>query len=272
MAERVIEEKKYNRSSIRITEVDSLKGSTNSMTAERLFYLRNAGVTLKNVKVNINGDLLTTESGAFYYSKGNIRTNVSMGGFSGGMKRVLAGNVTQEAVIKPEYTGNGEVVLEPSFKHFKIVELKNTSLIVNKGIYYCSLGNISVGVAQTGGIMENTLGGDGMFQTRISGTGLVVLSIPVPHEEIVVYELNNESLRVDGNFFILRDASLKYKLTGSANTGLGSILSDEGFVADISGSGVVWLAPTAPVYSQLEWGSIKNIDGSNKNNSYNKGR
>lgn len=270
MDERIIEEKRYNRSSVIISELSDLKGSTNSVTAERLFYLRNSGVSLKTVKIKLNGDKLTTESGAFYYSRGNIQSKVDMGGISGGMKRVISGKVTGEAVVKPEYYGNGEVVLEPSFKHFKIVELNNTSLIVNKGIYYCSVGNIDIGVAQTGDTAANVLGGDGMFQTRISGTGLAVLNIPVPREEIVSYNLDNESLRIDGNFFILRDARLKYRLSGSSSSGLGSILSDEGFLADISGSGIVWLAPTAPIYDQLKWGHVENIGNSRKNNTYNK--
>ena len=39
-------------------------------------------------------------------------------------------------------------------------------------------------------------GGEGWFQTKISGTGLWMLAIPTPLAEVLKYELKNKSCRL----------------------------------------------------------------------------
>ena len=38
----------------------------------------------------------------------------------------------------------GEVWLEPSFKHYILLELKNEEIIVDKGMFYCCSGGVDV--------------------------------------------------------------------------------------------------------------------------------
>ena len=60
------------------------------------------------------------------------------------------------------------------------------------------------------------LGKEGLFQTRIAGTGIAVLYSPVPHKEIQRQDLVNEKLWVDGNFVLMRSESVSFrKLTDS---------------------------------------------------------
>lgn len=53
-------------------------------------------------------------------------------------------------------------------------------------------------------------GGEGLFQTKIEGTGIIALEIPVPQDEILKYELTGDRLQVDGNFAILRSGNIKF--------------------------------------------------------------
>ena len=58
-------------------------------------------------------------------------------------------------------------------------------------------------------------------------------------------------LRVDGNFAVLRSASLQFTVERSAKSLLGSAVSGEGLVNVYRGTGSVWLAPTIKVYSTI---------------------
>jgi uncharacterized protein (AIM24 family) len=62
--------------------------------------------------------------------------------------------------------------------------------------------------------------------------------------EVSVIELNNDVLKVDGNFAILWSGSLSQTVERSGRTLLGSAASGEGLVNTFRGTGVVWLATT----------------------------
>ena len=71
--------------------------------------------------------------------------------------------------------------------------------------------NISVGV----------FGGEGLFQTQVKGSGVVVLYSPVLANEVQKIELDNEKLSVDGNFALLRTAEIDFKAEKVVRPGLG---------------------------------------------------
>lgn len=91
----------------------------------------------------------------------------------------------------------------------------------------------------------------GLFQTTISGNGIAVILSPVPSEELLMIDLNNETLSVDGNFVLMRTASLSYTIGKSGKGWISTALSGEGFFHTFKGTGKVWLAPTQSVYKTL---------------------
>lgn len=265
----VLESKTYNGNTVQIIEMDELKGSATKNVSEKLFFYRQSGIKLKMVEIEMTGNSkLTVESGAFYYSKGNIHSNVDIGGAVGVTKKIFGAAMTGESTFKPEYTGRGLVVLEPSFQHFRIIPLNNASITVNKGMYYCSLGDIKVSTHFVTNPSAAILGSEGLTQTRISGTGLAVLQIPVPRDEVIEYKLNNESIKIDGNFCILRETQLKYTVEPSSSTIAGTLVNNEGLIVNISGSGIVWVAPTAPIYGRLQWEEAQDIKNYGMNSKY----
>ena len=75
----------------------------------------------------------------------------------------------------------------------------------------------------------------------------------VPMAEIDMIDLYNDTLKVDGNFAVLRfSSSLDFTVRRSAKTLIGSAVSGEGLVNVYRGTGQVWLAPTIKVYKTLE--------------------
>jgi len=226
-------------------------------------------MSLKMVKVTLKNSGLVTESGALYFHKGNIEAVSNIGGVGGLAKKLIKSKLSNESTFKPLYKGTGEIFLEPSFSHYIIMNLENESIVVDKGIFYCCEEGMEIGVATQKNLSSGLLGGEGWFQTQISGTGIVVLEIPVPMEEVLKYELDNERMQVDGNFALLRSGSVNFSVQRSSKQLLGSMTSGEGLLHTFEGTGQVWLAPTQPVYNLLKHRGIPQMGtaGKNINNS-----
>ena len=68
-----------------------------------------------------------------------IRDRVSGVTLGNALGKLVRGAVTGEQMAQPEYSGTGLLVLEPSFKHFLVLELAaNESIIVDDGMFYCA--------------------------------------------------------------------------------------------------------------------------------------
>ena len=132
------------------------------------------------------------------------------------------------------------------------MELDNDSIIVDKGLFFCCSAEIDLKAVSQKNVSSAVLGGEGIFQIELKGSGIVVLELIVPESEIVPYELKNgEELKVDGNFAIARTSGVSFSVTKSDKSLLSSAINGEGLLNTFKGEGTVWLAPTAPMYNRL---------------------
>ena len=262
----VLDAKNYNNATFEILEIDSLEGARSAGTAMQLFFAKQQGLKMRQIRIQLNGTAIKTEAGALYYHFGNIQSRTNAGGVTGFIGKSIKGALTQESGIKPEYGGVGTVYLEPSFSHYLLVMLENESIIVDKSLFYCCNSEIAVEPFMQKNISSAMLGGEGLFQIRLSGTGIVVLEIPVPVSELHEIQLfPGQVLKVDGNFAIMRDASVNFEVTRSDKTLIGSAVNGEGLLNSFSTQtgGKVWLAPTAPLYKKMAYGMSISNKGSN---------
>lgn len=203
------------------------------------------------VKITLENDTVRTEAGAMYYMKGGIEmAKADMGGIGGIFKSMMSG----ESIVRPTYEGTGELYLEPSYGVFTIVDLAGEEWILDKGAYYASEMSVEVGI-YTNKAISGLFSGEGFFQTKVSGSGKVVIASQGPLEEV---ELNNDKLVVDGRFAVARTGNLEFRVQKAAKGLFSSVISGEGFVNTFTGTGKVLLAPVPHRFSYLEgqFGSI----------------
>ncbi|WP_304340950.1 AIM24 family protein [Metaclostridioides mangenotii] len=252
---RVLESYSDGRSEFEILEYDKLEGATDPLMAMALHFSKEAGLKGRQVKIKLNNSSIKTESGALYYYKGQISSDAKIGGVGGFFKKSISGALTNESAMKPQYTGTGEVYLEPSFKHYMVMELDNDSLVVDKGTFYCCSDTIEVRTFAQKNVSSALLGGEGIFQIELKGSGTVILELYVPKNEIIAYEIKRgEELKVDGNFALARTSGVNFAVTKSDKSLVGSMLNGEGLLNTFTGEGTVWLAPTQPMYQSLSFG------------------
>lgn len=236
---------------VEILEYKELLGSSDVRTAELLYFTTKAGAKLKMVRIRLSGSKIRVEPGSLYFMKGQLEMKTSTGGgMLKGMKRKF---LSGESFFVNEIHGIGEVYLEPTFGHFLLQKInpQNPGLICDKGMFYAGAGNLNISAKMQGKLSAGLFGGEGWFQTHMTGEGVAILYVPVPKEEIMRYTLNDEKLSVDGNFALMRDDTLQFKVEKSSKGIMGSLVSGEGLLQTFSGRGNVWIAPTQGVYEKL---------------------
>ncbi|MBZ9750092.1 AIM24 family protein [Deinococcus sp. HMF7604] len=192
------------------------------------------------------------EPGALQYLRGDLDMQAVNAGGGSGLGGFLRGAVTAaatgEGLYKTAYKGSGILYTEPTRLHLLLGELRGESLIVDDGAFVACVGDVQVGRHINHGFAQAVGSGEGRVQPKLSGSGLFALQSPVPPEEFQVLELNNETLKVDGNLVVAYTDGLEFKVERSARGLLGSGKTGEGFVQAYRGTGRVWLAPTLPLH------------------------
>ena len=254
-----------NDSKFQILEYNNLDGATDVETAFGLNVIKESGIKLKQVRIILDDSAVKLEPGTLSYMKGNIDIKNKVGGVLGLGKKFISSKLTNETVIKPTYSGSGEIFLEPSFGHFALLELENDEIIVDDGLFYACEEGVDVGASIQRNVSAAFLGNEGLYQTRIEGSGIVVLEVPVPESEIFKCILINDTLKVDGNFAILRTGNIEYSVEKSSKSIIESAANGEGFINVYRGCGEVWLIPTKSVYKDLKINGLAEMSKSQRN-------
>jgi len=237
-----------------LLEYHELHGNGTPGSAEQLYTLNRSGARLRQLRIRLNNDAVRTEPGALQFLRGNIemQSDTGTGGGVGGLLRgAIAAARTGETLFKPMYKGVGELYLEPSFHHYWLMEIKDETFYADQGLFACCEDSVSVGAHKVESFSARMAGGEGRYQTKISGSGVIVLSIPVALNEIIPIQLNNETLQVDGSFALLRTGDVHFTVEKASNSYVGAVTSGEGLLQTFRGTGTVWLAPTLPVYEKM---------------------
>ena len=140
-------------------------------------------------------------------------------------------------------------------------------------MFYCAQGSVSVKVISQRNLSSAVAGGESFFQQQLTGPGIVILESTVPMSEVDIIDLENDTLKVDGNFAVLRSSTLDFTVERSAKTLMGSAVSGEGLVNVYRGTGQVCLAPTIKVYDTLDLAQMLGLSSTksmNMNTSHSK--
>ncbi len=234
-----------------VVQYRTLQGSDDLVVAEKIFLVNQANVHAKMIRVTLSKHELLIEPGALYFMKGHLQLESSVqGGLAQGLMRKF---MSGESLFQSKIRGTGEVYLEPTFGHYLLFNIEDDALIFDKGVFCCASAGISVSAKMQQNISSSLFGGEGLFQTQVKGTGIVVLNSPVPESELIVYELAaGEKLSVDGNFAFVRTAGVSFQAEKSGKSLFQSVTSGEALLQTFTGPGIVWLAPTQGIYDKIK--------------------
>ena len=211
-----------------------------------LAYFCNAmNVRKRQVVCDVSKSNITVQAGAMQWTAGDVKATTGLKGVGDFFSKTIRGSVTGESAIKPEYTGNGTLVLEPTYKHILLLDLSswNGSIVLDDGLFLACESSLKHKAVARSNFSSAVAGGEGLFNLGITGHGVICLESDCPREELVEIELDNDVLKVDGNMAIAWSGSLDFTVERSGKTLMGSAASGEGLVNVYRGTGKVLLAP-----------------------------
>ena len=219
--------------------------SVNPATAITQYYAAQMNVRKRQALIELKGDEYVTSAGAMQWMLGNVESVTDVKGVGDFLGKALKGSVTKESAVKPKYRGNGMLMLEPTYKHLLIEDISNwgSGMVLDDGMFLACEAKVKNDVIMRSNLSSAILGNQGLFSLRLSGNGLAILESPVPREELIEIELENDVIKIDGNMAVAWSDTLNFTVEKSGKSLLGSAVSAEGFVNVYRGSGKILLAP-----------------------------
>ncbi len=209
------------------------------------YYCNEMNVRKRQVVCDLSQSNITVQAGAMQWMAGDVKATTGIKGVGDFLGKSLRGSVTGESAIKPEYTGSGTLVLEPTYKHILLIDTAdwNGSIVLDDGLFLACESKLKHKAVARSNFSSAVAGGEGLFNLGIQGNGILCLESKCPREELVEIELQNDVLKVDGNFAIAWSGSLDFTVERSGKSLIGSAASGEGLVNVYRGTGKVLLAP-----------------------------
>lgn len=219
--------------------------SVNHSTAQAAYYASEMNVRRRQVVCDVSLSDITVQAGAMQWMVGDVKATTGLKGVGDFFGKALRGKVTNESAIKPEYTGTGKLVLEPTYKHILLIDVDdwNGSMVIEDGLFLACDSELKHKAVMRSNFSSAAMGGEGLFNLGLSGGGVVALESYVPREELIEIELENDELKIDGNMAIAWSGSLEFTVERSGKTLMGSAASGEGLVNVYRGTGKVLMAP-----------------------------
>lgn len=184
------------------------------------YYCNEMNVRKRQVICDVTKSNITTQAGAMQWTVGNVNATTGVKGVGDLFGKALRGSVTGESAIKPEYTGNGTLVLEPTYKHILLVDVAdwNGSIVLDDGLFLACESTLKHKTVMRSNLSSAALGNEGLFNLGIQGNGILCLESVCPKEELVEITLQDDVLKVDGNMAIAWSGSLNFTVERSGKS------------------------------------------------------
>ena len=230
--------------------------SVSPMNAMNEYFMSKMGVRRRQVVIDIDKDhSAIIQAGAMQWMGGNVRATSGVKGIGDFLGKAIKGAVTKETAVKPEYVGEGCLVLEPTYKYIILADIGkwgSAGMTIEDGMFLACDANVKSKVVARKNLSSAVLGSEGLFNLSLQGNGVAALESNVPEDELIEVILENDELKIDGNLAVCWSSNLEFTVERSTKTLVGSAVSGEGLVNVYRGTGRVLMCPVAPTASLFE--------------------
>ena len=230
--------------------------SVSPMNAMNEYFMSKMNVRRRQVVIDIDKDhSAIIQAGAMQWMGGNVQATSGVKGIGDFLGKALKGAVTKETAVKPEYVGEGCLVLEPTYKYIILVDIGkwgSAGMTIEDGMFLACDANVKSKVVARKNLSSSVLGSEGLFNLSLQGNGVAALESNVPEDELIEVILENDELKIDGNLAVCWSSNLEFTVERSTKTLVGSAVSGEGLVNVYRGTGRVLMCPVEPTASLFE--------------------
>ena len=216
-------------------------------SAATAFYCAQMNVRKRQLVCDLSKAEVTIQAGAMQWMLGNVNATTGIKGVGDFLGKAVRGKATGESAIKPEYTGDGLLVLEPTYRHLILMDAAQWggSVVLDDGLFLACESTLQHKAVMRSNFSSAVAGGEGLFNLSLNGSGIFCIESDCPKEELIEITLQNDVLKIDGNYAIAWSNSLNFTVERSGKSLIGSAASGEGLVNVYRGTGKVLMMPTA---------------------------
>ena len=230
--------------------------SVSPMNAMNEYFMSKMNVRRRQVGIDIDKDhSAVIQAGSMQWMGGNVQATSGVNGLGDFLGKALKGAVTKETAVKPEYVGEGCLILEPTYKYIILADIGkwgSAGMTIEDGMFLACDANVKSKVVARKNLSSAVLGSEGLFNLSLQGNGIAALESNVPEDELIEVILENDELKIDGNLAVCWSSNLEFTVERSTKTLVGSAVSGEGLVNVYRGTGRVLMCPVAPTTSLFE--------------------
>jgi len=216
-------------------------------TATTAYFASQMNVRKRQVVCDLSKSEITVQAGAMQWMLGDVTATTGVKGVGDLVGKAFRGKVSGESAIKPEYTGNGIVTLEPTYKHLMLIDMADWggSIVLDDGLFLACESSLKHKTVMRSNFSSALAGNEGLFNMSLNGSGIICLESHCPKEELVEIAMKNDVLKIDGNYAVAWSGDLAFTVERSGKSLIGSAASGEGLVNVYRGTGKVLMMPTA---------------------------
>ena len=151
--------------------------SVSPLSAQQAYFASEMNVRRRQVICDLSKAKVTVQAGAMQWMAGNVNATTGVKGVGDLLGKAVRGKVTGESAIKPEYTGDGTLVLEPTYKYILLEDLAawNGSIVLDDGLFLACDSALKHKAVMRSNLSSALAGNEGLFNLGISGNGVVCL-------------------------------------------------------------------------------------------------
>lgn len=214
----------------------------NAMTA---YFAAEMNVRKRQLVCDLSKADVTIQAGAMQWMLGDVKAATGVKGVGDLFGKAIRGSVTGESAIKPEYVGSGLLVLEPTYKHLVLLDAAEWGggVVLDDGMFLACESSLKHKAVMRSNPSSVVAGGEGLFNLSLNGNGVFCIESDCPYEELIEITLDNDVLKIDGNFAVAWSRGLDFTVERSGKSLIGSAASGEGLVNVYRGTGKVLMMP-----------------------------
>lgn len=221
--------------------------SVSPQTAVTAFFSVQMNIKKRQLVCDLSKAKVTIQAGSMQWMLGNVNATTGIKGVGDFLGKAVRGKASGESAIKPEYTGDGILVLEPTYKYLILMNAADWGggVVLDDGLFLACESSLQHKAVMRSNLSSAVAGGEGLFNLSLNGSGVFCIESECPREELIEISLQNDVLKVDGNYAIAWSRSLDFTVERSGKSLIGSAASGEGLVNVYRGTGKVLMMPTA---------------------------
>lgn len=215
-------------------------------SAQKAYYASRMNVRKRQLIARLSEEnAVRIQAGRMQMMVGTVRAVTDIRSAGKFLKQLAGAAVTKETAVKPVYSGEGYLVLEPTYNYILLEDLEDweNEMVIEDGMFLACDDTVQLSVTARANLSSAVFGGEGLFNTTMLGPGVVALESPVPADELFVLELEDDEVRIDGGMAIAWSYGLKFTVERTTPTLIGSAVSKEGLVNVYRGTGRILVAP-----------------------------